>query len=308
MRDAARNAGRSLDSAMTSEVGRAATSAGHALSAPMEAGAAEAGRRAGTTAADEVTSSAERRLRGEGGRFISAGMRGAEPAARSAGERAGRAIGDGMARGVRSSGGIVGGAMKSLTGAIGRTATGGAATLGAGLVAAGGFGLKAAADLEQTRISFDSLTGSAQAGGQTMADLQKFAAATPFEFPQVADAGKRFLAFSKSVGMSRDQMIPFLTTIGDVASVTGGGAEDRKSTRLNSSHLGISYAVFCLKKKTKHKQQTAKARKTGGGRRAAADRRPTKLKPPEYLITEGAAPRPPACTPTTRTLRHARCS
>src|ERR1035438_10641807 len=26
---------------------------------------------------------------------------------------------------------------------------------------------------------------------------------------------------------------------------------DRKSTRLNSSHLGISYAVFCLKKKTR---------------------------------------------------------
>src|SRR5205814_10125036 len=29
-------------------------------------------------------------------------------------------------------------------------------------------------------------------------------------------------------------------------------AIDRKSTRLNSSHLGISYAVFCLKKKKKH--------------------------------------------------------
>src|SRR5437899_9752475 len=27
---------------------------------------------------------------------------------------------------------------------------------------------------------------------------------------------------------------------------------DRKSTRLNSSHLGISYAVFCLKKKKQH--------------------------------------------------------
>src|SRR5436853_1813992 len=27
------------------------------------------------------------------------------------------------------------------------------------------------------------------------------------------------------------------------------GVRDRKSTRLNSSHLGISYAVFCLKKK-----------------------------------------------------------
>src|SRR6266850_5790855 len=30
------------------------------------------------------------------------------------------------------------------------------------------------------------------------------------------------------------------------------GARDRKSTRLNSSHLVISYAVFCLKKKNKY--------------------------------------------------------
>src|SRR5205814_10643077 len=32
-------------------------------------------------------------------------------------------------------------------------------------------------------------------------------------------------------------------------SLTDAHASDRKSTRLNSSHLGISYAVFCLKKK-----------------------------------------------------------
>src|SRR5699024_11241019 len=31
----------------------------------------------------------------------------------------------------------------------------------------------------------------------------------------------------------------------------GGTFEDRKSTRLNSSHVSISYAVFCLKKKKK---------------------------------------------------------
>src|SRR5207245_8656687 len=31
---------------------------------------------------------------------------------------------------------------------------------------------------------------------------------------------------------------------------TAGGEQDRKSTRLNSSHGSISYAVFCLKKKT----------------------------------------------------------
>src|SRR4051794_41474554 len=32
--------------------------------------------------------------------------------------------------------------------------------------------------------------------------------------------------------------------------------EDRKSTRLNSSHPSISYAVFCLKKKNKHNDCT----------------------------------------------------
>src|SRR5947199_1526836 len=40
-----------------------------------------------------------------------------------------------------------------------------------------------------------------------------------------------------------------------VAGIVGGLVtkllQDRKSTRLNSSHLGISYAVFCLKKKKK---------------------------------------------------------
>src|SRR5207249_11800748 len=34
----------------------------------------------------------------------------------------------------------------------------------------------------------------------------------------------------------------------------GSLKEDRKSTRLNSSHVSISYAVFCLKKKKKNKK------------------------------------------------------
>src|SRR3712207_8429955 len=46
--------------------------------------------------------------------------------------------------------------------------------------------------------------------------------------------------------------------IGEQASVWYGSiirGEDRKSTRLNSSHANISYAVFCLKKKrTMHPQ------------------------------------------------------
>src|SRR3712207_8101773 len=38
---------------------------------------------------------------------------------------------------------------------------------------------------------------------------------------------------------------PFLMPVEDVFTIT-----DRKSTRLNSSHANISYAVFCLKKKS----------------------------------------------------------
>src|SRR5690625_5526415 len=40
-----------------------------------------------------------------------------------------------------------------------------------------------------------------------------------------------------------------LAGLGDPAAVTQTVLEDRKSTRLNSSHVAISYAVFCLKKK-----------------------------------------------------------
>src|SRR5690606_40293126 len=39
-----------------------------------------------------------------------------------------------------------------------------------------------------------------------------------------------------------------LSNAGEKAAVVGAIAADRKSTRLNSSHVKISYAVFCLKK------------------------------------------------------------
>src|SRR2546430_11041474 len=41
-------------------------------------------------------------------------------------------------------------------------------------------------------------------------------------------------------------------SVGPGARMNIGGSLDRKSTRLNSSHSQISYAVFCLKKKTLH--------------------------------------------------------
>src|SRR5205814_5640784 len=52
------------------------------------------------------------------------------------------------------------------------------------------------------------------------------------------------------------QNIPVATVAGlepKIAAPKMFAARDRKSTRLNSSHLGISYAVFCLKKKKNKK-------------------------------------------------------
>src|SRR2546427_9607954 len=46
--------------------------------------------------------------------------------------------------------------------------------------------------------------------------------------------------------------IPVTERMVSPSPVVGG---DRKSTRLNSSHSQISYAVFCLKKKKKNKKQ-----------------------------------------------------
>src|SRR5437899_11813282 len=45
---------------------------------------------------------------------------------------------------------------------------------------------------------------------------------------------------------------------------------DRKSTRLNSSHLGISYAVFCLKKKKKTKTKQVNQKYHHKSRRSAS--------------------------------------
>src|SRR5256885_10108902 len=58
------------------------------------------------------------------------------------------------------------------------------------------------------------------------------------------------------------------------ASLELGGAtrsEDRKSTRLNSSHLVISYAVFCLEKKKKTTRRSTRSAMTDICSRATSE-------------------------------------
>src|SRR5205807_5828650 len=51
-------------------------------------------------------------------------------------------------------------------------------------------------------------------------------------------------------GLDKTQVSSLEAQIADLADEITYYSQDRKSTRLNSSHLVISYAVFCLKKKT----------------------------------------------------------
>ncbi|HWB13400.1 MAG TPA: tape measure protein [Pirellulales bacterium] len=89
------------------------------------------------------------------------------------------------------------------------------ALVGLAAVTAGGFGMvKAAAGMERMEVAFGTLTGSAENAKKVLSDLSDFAAATPFEMPELADASRKLLAF----GIQQDKLIETLRRVGDVAS------------------------------------------------------------------------------------------
>src|SRR5207249_11542554 len=75
---------------------------------------------------------------------------------------------------------------------------------------------------------------------------------TLFRSPSTSSSATRANCRSNSAAL---QFGPARSTywISTTTSAGGHPAEDRKSTRLNSSHVSISYAVFCLKKKKQNK-------------------------------------------------------
>src|SRR2546426_7770802 len=62
---------------------------------------------------------------------------------------------------------------------------------------------------------------------------------------------RALLILSVLASLSRAEIIDRIAVTLDNQVITESEILDRKSTRLNSSHLVISYAVFCLKKKKK---------------------------------------------------------
>src|SRR3712207_8802576 len=68
------------------------------------------------------------------------------------------------------------------------------------------------------------------------------------EIVEASASGPR-VRFTRNVG----SIVMDLDDVETIDLKTLGSTEDRKSTRLNSSHANISYAVFCLKKKKNKK-------------------------------------------------------
>src|SRR3712207_7789240 len=64
--------------------------------------------------------------------------------------------------------------------------------------------------------------------------------------------GQHLLVLPAHAEEADDDQVRALDQRGEAGVVQAGGVADRKSTRLNSSHANISYAVFCLKKKKKN--------------------------------------------------------
>jgi tape measure domain-containing protein len=96
-------------------------------------------------------------------------------------------------------------------------AMGGIAALGAGLVAGGVAGMKYNSSIEQTTIAMGTMLGSTDKATKLINDVAKMAASTPFEFPELADATKRLVAY----GVAAQDAVPLMTRLGDVSSALG---------------------------------------------------------------------------------------
>lgn len=81
--------------------------------------------------------------------------------------------------------------------------------------------VKLAADMEVNTVAFTTLLGSADAAHKMLAQLQQFAATTPFEFTELVSATRRLMA----LGFEAEQTLPLLRVVGDAAGALGLGSE-----------------------------------------------------------------------------------
>jgi tape measure domain-containing protein len=165
---------------------------------------------------------------------LTAGFDGAEQAAKKLGAGVDTAAGhwvDAAGRMRDASGKFVAGAGQA--GAAADTVAGkfsqmGAAIQVAGLVAVGAAmgavakqAVTLAGELEQNRVAFTTMLGSADKADAMLRELATFAAQTPFELRGLTASSKRLLAF----GFSAESVIPIMNSVGNAVAAAGGGKD-----------------------------------------------------------------------------------
>ena len=111
----------------------------------------------------------------------------------------------------------------------------GAAAAGAAIGGLGVYAVKLASQMENTKIAFTTMLGSAEKAGAFIKDLQNFAAHTPFEFKGLTESASQMMAY----GIAAKDVIPTLTAVGNAVAAVGGGQD--KIARVTTA-LGQMYA------------------------------------------------------------------
>lgn len=111
----------------------------------------------------------------------------------------------------------VAGAAATAASVAATAAAAGIAAVGAGLALVTVSGIKSAMSLEQNKVAFTTMLGSAEKAGAVLKDITKFAATTPFELPEIQNSARSLLAFQ----IEAEKLEPTLRAVGDVASGVG---------------------------------------------------------------------------------------
>jgi tape measure domain-containing protein len=134
-------------------------------------------------------------------------------------------------------------------GSMASAAETGAKLVGMAMVAATGaaigFGIKSAAAMQTSMVSFTLMLGSAQKAKTFLAQLQQFAVVTPFELADLQTYASRLLA----VGVNASSIIPLLTRIGDATAAVGTGSFgiERAVNALNDMKLANDVNIVHLR-------------------------------------------------------------
>lgn len=115
----------------------------------------------------------------------------------------------------------IGGMVSAMNGLAAAATVGAIGSVASSIVSVGVSAIKASAQMKQYEIAFSTMLGSAEKGKKMLADLQKFAAETPFDVQGVTKAAQQLLAF----GFSAEEIIPTMRTLGDTAAGLGKSAE-----------------------------------------------------------------------------------